>query len=647
MRQTLAGNKFFIALILIALLWGGYAAKNYGEAADDESLDIYARQTLNIYTQLFHKGEIAQPEYTILDNYGPAFVMLIRLTQLAAEKLAPNLSWFSIWHFVSFTGYLIGVISFYSIQLRFFRKSVAISSTLLFATQPVLWGQGFLNVKDSPLMAFTLLCVALGIRMIPNSPMAAWDFRQWQEILQKDFAKVSEQRRVQWRKWLAALALITILLFLLESILSIIFTWLFSIDSKTWLGEQIRTFAPYADSMPVSGYVQRTLGILQLPLWLGLGLIVLVLGIAFVKAMPSTRRAVSSFIQETWKSSWSFWSAPIIWFAALAVGFTTAIRVTGPFAGMLVIVFLLISKGPKSLAILPAFGLLSMLFTYIFWPYLWTNPIGNFMEVIRVMSDFPWAGHVLFDGEVIRATRLPADYLPRLLIIQLTLPTLLLFIAGLVAIARQPRHANTALWVTAIVWLVVPLSYTIFARPTLYHNFRQLLFMTPAIFLLAAFGLNWLREVVNQRLFAALSLVALLPALLALIELHPYEYIYYNELVGGVKGADGKYEMEYWGSSLTHAMEELNQIAPNGAVIGSWGNQAISQRVARPDLQVELLNYNNFNSELDYKYVLIPLRAGRDRTFLDGYPELFVIERLGVSLTIVKELDNFQPDWQP
>ena len=30
------------------------------------------------------------------------------------------------------------------------------------------------------------------------------------------------------------------------------------------------------------------------------------------------------------------------------------------------------------------------------------------------------------------------------------------------------------------------------------------------------------------------------------VSYHPYEYIYFNELVGGGKGATGNFEVDYW-----------------------------------------------------------------------------------------------------
>jgi hypothetical protein len=41
--------------------------------------------------------------------------------------------------------------------------------------------------------------------------------------------------------------------------------------------------------------------------------------------------------------------------------------------------------------------------------------------------------------------------------------------------------------------------------------------------------------------------------------LHPYEYTYFNQLTGGVRGAHLRYETEYWGLSLREGIEWINQ----------------------------------------------------------------------------------------
>jgi hypothetical protein len=42
-----------------------------------------------------------------------------------------------------------------------------------------------------------------------------------------------------------------------------------------------------------------------------------------------------------------------------------------------------------------------------------------------------------------------------------------------------------------------------------------------------------------------------------MVRLHPYEYTYYNRLLGGVAGARSRYMLDYWGLSLTQASREL------------------------------------------------------------------------------------------
>jgi len=59
----------------------------------------------------------------------------------------------------------------------------------------------------------------------------------------------------------------------------------------------------------------------------------------------------------------------------------------------------------------------------------------------------------------------------------------------------------------------------------------------------------------------------LIPGLVGILTLHPYEYIFYNSLIGGVRGAFRNFELDYWATSYREAMEIINPVAPPGAVI--------------------------------------------------------------------------------
>ena len=56
-----------------------------------------------------------------------------------------------------------------------------------------------------------------------------------------------------------------------------------------------------------------------------------------------------------------------------------------------------------------------------------------------------------------------------------------------------------------------------------------------------------------------LSLVAQVQVIKDMQDLHPYEYMYFSPLIGGVAGANGKYEMDYWGICNKPAGEWLAQ----------------------------------------------------------------------------------------
>jgi hypothetical protein len=82
-------------------------------------------------------------------------------------------------------------------------------------------------------------------------------------------------------------------------------------------------------------------------------------------------------------------------------------------------------------------------------------------------------------------------------------------------------------------------------------------------------------------------LLALAPGVLHIVRFHPYEYVYYNELVGGVRGAEGSFEMDYWCTSYRELVEQLNSDAPPDARVVAWGPVEAATELARSDLIVE------------------------------------------------------------
>ncbi len=250
--------------------------------------------------------------------------------------------------------------------------------------------------------------------------------------------------------------------------------------------------------------------------------------------------------------------------AAFFLGIATSIRVLGPLAGILVGVYTLaklrLSDALKQLAI---YAVLALLVAFLTWPYLWTSPLQKFIEVFGFMSDNPTQLQVLFNGQLYHADELPRRYLPVLLGSTLTEPVLPLFFAGLFLAFREKIKTRRAdKWslptdyLLLAIWSLLPFAYVLLRKPPMYDGYRHFLFILPPLFIFAGFAFDKIFELVKSRwAVGLLTSLFLLPGILGFIQLHPYEYAYYNSLTSGVGGAFRTYETDYWLTCYKEAVE--------------------------------------------------------------------------------------------
>ena len=53
------------------------------------------------------------------------------------------------------------------------------------------------------------------------------------------------------------------------------------------------------------------------------------------------------------------------------------------------------------------FTVSTIVFTILFWPLLWADPIGQFMKVFTEASNYSWDGELLYWGQLVKSTGLP------------------------------------------------------------------------------------------------------------------------------------------------------------------------------------------------------------------------------------------------
>jgi hypothetical protein len=163
--------------------------------------------------------------------------------------------------------------------------------------------------------------------------------------------------------------------------------------------------------------------------------------------------------------------------------------------------------------------------------------------------------------------------------------------------------------------------------------------MMPPLFVLAAIAMERILRLVRSRLFLSLLAGAiLLPGMWATIRLHPYEYGYFNELVGGVRGAYGRYMPDYWCTSLREAMDFVNDYAPASAEIAVTGPEGNAIPFAREDLHLRDDSEMATNDEFRPVLILGCSWATVNPDFFPDAPLLWSVERDGVPLAIVKDL---------
>ena len=331
--------------------------------------------------------------------------------------------------------------------------------------------------------------------------------------------------------------------------------------------------------------------------------------------------------------------------AAFFLGIATSIRVLGPLAGVFVGIYAFSKlKMPALIKHLAMYAALAILFTFIAWPYLWTNPLQRFIEAFGFMSDNPTQLKVLFNGQLYSADELPRRYLPFLLGLTLTESALLLFVIGMFVAFWNQIKKNSSLIITSysllLFWFLIPFAYVILRKPPMYDGYRHFLFMLPPIFIFAGFAFEKIFELIKPRwAIGALTFILFAPAIYNLIQLHPYEYTYYNSFAGGTSGAFRAYETDYWLTCYKDAVEQFNlqTIRQAQAELFIKREPYIAAYYAKDNITIR--DYRaEFGKIQSGDYVLVNTRANEDiKTFKDA-PVVLQIRRGNAVFCEIKKI---------
>lgn len=635
-RRLIDFDHAELLLILgVMLVVGGAIAADYGRSTDEYLHRTYAEQVIEIYAGLRHPADAI----TNLEYYGPAYNLVSHALAavFSSSGLLPNKA--DGWHFSYYLAFLLAAVSVYGISREFMSKGAAITTMLLFSSQPLYFGHAFINPKDIPFLGVFsavilggMLVVGLEQKTPPTESKASVDSDSRPAI--REIASAWGAARIGKRAIFLGGALLAVLitvgqmyglwLKLFEQLLS----YIYSNSAPGALMQAFQLIAEDAAKTPPEAYLRKVR--LLLP-WLSSALAILsVLATLACGFSIASGEPVTQITRR--HRRWI-----LLGVTAALLGVAISIRIGGAFAGVLISILALGELRKKSLRLLvPTWGF-GLVISYALWPFLWGDPLGRAISTLKLVANFPFQGTQLYEGLAYHPHELPRSFLPRMLSLQLTEPVIVLLIVGTISLILMFRAfvARARIWRLAVVgmWFLVPFSYTVLTRAPIYGNFRQLLFITPPLFIVGGLGLDWLLSLLRRPTLRVLvATLVVLPGIVSILQLHPYEYIYYNSLAGGVRGAEGVFSLDAWCTSSREALEYVNRIAEPGARIGYFNRFHLVRPYLREDL--EIVQVRN-EAEAVEKEVDFVFSCSADH--FTGLPVAYQVRVSTVGLAVVRE----------
>lgn len=256
---------------------------------------------------------------------------------------------------------------------------------------------------------------------------------------------------------------------------------------------------------------------------------------------------------------------------ALVLGFSLSVRVVGVmlvviFIGFLAMKLLLLRKEKlpvKKIVIHAAVAIFgALLLMVLSWPFLLENPVAHIIAAINVAKDFPQKIPFNFEGVQVNSLELPAGYVFKSIAITVPIVVIIAIVLALFSLLLRARSVSLT-WLFVLSASLLPLLYVHFSGSPLYNNWRHLLFIYPGIIAVAASEISDLIKNKNGKvvtsIVSGLLIIGLLSPAIWMLRSGKYMYMYYNEVVGGFKGARYSYETDFWQMSIVDALERMDK----------------------------------------------------------------------------------------
>jgi hypothetical protein len=305
----------------------------------------------------------------------------------------------------------------------------------------------------------------------------------------------------------------------------------------------------------------------------------------------------------------------------------------------------------SAVKLLPAFAI-AYFMMILAWPWAALSPL-NPIRGLLAFSEFHYGIRTAFAGTIYEMGDVPRLYVPTYVLIRLPLLTLLaagfaMTIAFLRVHATDTQRLEQRDIALLSLTVIFPVACHVISHGPAFTGLRHFLFVIPPIAALAGVGLDGLIRVLGNRSralastgFAVLTACFLWDAV-TLVRLHPYEYLYYNSLVGGLEGASRRYDLDYWFDAMPEAIGQLEAYVRSTAPAdANWPERVYSVAVCGERLEFEKvvtlpqLHWDFKPEWRQSEFFIAPTQMNCDED-LDG-KIVGTVERLGVPIAYVKD----------
>ena len=274
-----------------------------------------------------------------------------------------------------------------------------------------------------------------------------------------------------------------------------------------------------------------------------------------------------------------------------------------------------------------------------FWPWAQWQPLQRPLIALREISHFTFDGRVLFDGQMVRTLNLPWNYIPQWFLVQTPIVVLVLVAAALISVRSQSKEERTRF---AALWLAVlfPIVYITVTHAVIYDATRHILFTYPPLAAIAGIGGAKIWETLRAArmgviLATALLVIGLFGPVSFAMRNHPYEYVYYNEFVGGTRGAFKRYELDYWGTCLKESVRWVSLQSKKEGRRLSLGSAEPASTVGIYSAHYPGVDFVGLTQDGDYYTTLIRDAPAAIDTLLAGENVVYRVEADGAPLCVV------------